>query len=228
MIDTGLARIARYSPRSKILRLPVEPISRASADQRKGRCGRVGPGICIRLYSEDDFSARETYTPPEILRTNLARVILQMESLSLGAVAEFPFPDPPDERLVNDGYRLLGELQAIDDDRRLTELGRSIARLPVDPRLARMLREAERHGALSELLTLTAVLSIQDPRERPQGMQGQADEKAPRVRRPALGLFGAAESATSLAQRARDERHERGATLVPRALSVRRPHARVG
>jgi ATP-dependent helicase HrpA len=177
VIDTGLARIARYSPRSKILRLPVEPISRASADQRKGRCGRVGPGICIRLYSEDDFAAREAYTPPEILRTNLARVILQMESLRLGAVVDFPFPDPPDERLVNDGYRLLGELQAMDDDRRLTDLGRTIARLPVDPRLARMLCEAKRHGALSELLSLIAVMSIQDPRERPAGLQGQADEK---------------------------------------------------
>lgn len=177
VVDTGLARIARYSPRSKILRLPVERISRASADQRKGRCGRIGPGICIRLYAEDDFAAREAYTPPEILRTNLARVILQMESLRLGAVADFPFPDPPDERLVNDGYRLLGELQAIDDDRRLTDLGRTIARLPVDPRLARMLCEANRRGALSEMLSLTAVLSIQDPRERPAGLQGQADEK---------------------------------------------------
>ncbi|MDP9199776.1 MAG: ATP-dependent RNA helicase HrpA, partial [Pseudomonadota bacterium] len=177
VVDTGLARIARYSPRSKILRLPVERISRASADQRKGRCGRIGPGICIRLYAEDDFEAREAYTPPEILRTNLARVILQMESLRLGAVADFPFPDPPDERLVNDGYRLLGELQAMDEDRRLTDLGRTIARLPVDPRLARMLCEARRHGALSEILSLTAVLSIQDPRERPTGQQGQADEK---------------------------------------------------
>jgi len=177
VIDTGLARVARYSPRSKILRLPIEPVSRASADQRKGRCGRVGPGICVRLYSEQDFAEREAYTPPEILRTNLARVILQMESLGLGAVDEFPFPDPPDERLVNDGYRLLAELQAIDADRRLTPLGAQLARLPLDPRLARMLCEGSRHGALAEMLSLTAVLSIQDPRERPVGMQSQADEK---------------------------------------------------
>ncbi len=177
VIDTGLARIARYSLRSKILRLPIEPVSRASADQRKGRCGRVGPGICVRLYSEQDFSEREAYTPPEILRTNLARVILQMESLGLGAVSDFPFPDPPDERLVNDGYRLLGELQAIDVDRRMTPLGVQLARLPLDPRLARMLCEGARHCALAEMLSLTAVLSIQDPRERPVGMQPQADEK---------------------------------------------------
>ena len=177
VIDTGLARIARYSPRSKILRLPIEAVSRASADQRKGRCGRVGPGICVRLYSEQDFAEREAYTPPEILRTNLARVILQMESLGLGTVGDFPFPDPPDERLVNDGYRLLGELQAIDADRRLTPLGAQLARLPLDPRLGRMLCEGARHGALAEMLSLTAVLSIQDPRERPVGMQSQADEK---------------------------------------------------
>ena len=177
VIDSGVARIARYSPRSKILRLPIEPVSRASADQRKGRCGRVGPGICVRLYSEEDFEAREAFTPPEILRTNLARVILQMAALGLGDIEDFPFPDPPDPRLVSDGYRLLAELQAIDDNRRLTDLGRILARLPVDPRLARMLAEAHRTGALAELLTLTALLSIQDPRERPVGMQPQADEK---------------------------------------------------
>ncbi|MGE0467516.1 MAG: ATP-dependent RNA helicase HrpA [Steroidobacteraceae bacterium] len=177
VVDSGLARIARYSPRSKILRLPIEPVSRASADQRKGRCGRVGPGICIRLYSEQDFEAREAFTAPEILRTNLARVILQMAALGLGDIEDFPFPDPPDPRLISDGYRLLGELQAIDDSRRLTDLGRTLARLPVDPRLARILAEAHRTGALAELLTLTALLSIQDPRERPVGMQPQADEK---------------------------------------------------
>ncbi|MEX1993422.1 MAG: ATP-dependent RNA helicase HrpA [Steroidobacteraceae bacterium] len=177
VVDGGLARMARYSPRSKILRLPIEPISCASANQRMGRCGRIGPGICIRLYSIEDFESREEYTPPEILRTNLARVILQMASLGLGDIEDFPFPDAPDTRLISDGYRLLGELQAIDDERRLTALGRTIARLPVDPRLARMLAEASRHGALAELLTLTAFLSIQDPRERPTGMQPQADEK---------------------------------------------------
>jgi len=177
VVDSGLARMARYSPRSKILRLPIEPISQASANQRMGRCGRIGPGICIRLYAQEDFDAREEFTPPEILRTNLARVILQMAALGLGDIEDFPFPDPPDSRLVSDGYRLLGELEAIDAERRLTSLGESIARLPVDPRLARMLAEASRHGALTELLTLSAFLSIQDPRERPTGMQPQADAK---------------------------------------------------
>ncbi len=177
VIDSGLARIGRYSPRSKILRLPIEPISQASAEQRKGRCGRVGPGVCIRLYAEEDFNNREAFTPPEVLRTNLARVILQMEVLGLGALEEFPFLDPPDHRLISDGYRLLVELEALDEDRRLTALGRNMARLPVDPRLARMLTEAPRHAALAEMLTLVAFLSIQDPRERPAGMQQAADEK---------------------------------------------------
>ncbi len=177
VVDSGLARIARYSPRSKLLRLPVEPVSRASADQRRGRCGRVGPGICIRLYGEDDFAAREAFTPPEILRTNLASVILQMEVLGLGAMADFPFPDPPDTRLVNDGYRLLQELEAVDGERRVTELGRQLARLPVDPRFARMLAEARRFGALAEVTTLVAALSIQDPRERPQELRAAADER---------------------------------------------------
>ncbi|MBM2853494.1 MAG: ATP-dependent helicase HrpA [Steroidobacteraceae bacterium] len=177
VIDTGLARIARYSPRSKILRLPIEPVSQASADQRKGRCGRVGSGICIRLYEESDFESREPHTPPEVLRTNLARVILQMEALGLGDMADFPFLDAPDGRLISDGYRLLREIEAIDDERRLTPLGRMLARLPVDPRLARMLHEGQRFGALAETLTLVALLSMQDPRERPIGMQPQADEK---------------------------------------------------
>jgi ATP-dependent helicase HrpA len=177
VIDTGLARLARYSPRSKVLRLPIEPVSRASADQRRGRCGRVGPGICIRLYGEDDFEAREAFTPPEILRTNLASVILQMEVLGLGAMGDFPFPDPPDTRLVNDGYRLLQELEALDESRRVTELGRQMARLPLDPRFARMLAEARRFGALDEATTLVAVLSIQDPRERPQEHRAAADER---------------------------------------------------
>ncbi len=177
VIDTGLARIARYSPRSKLLRLPIEPVSRASADQRRGRCGRVGPGTCIRLYDEQDFEAREAFTPPEILRTNLANVILQMEVLGLGAMTDFPFPDPPDTRLVNDGYRLLQELEAMDESRRVTDLGRQMARLPLDPRFARMLAEARRFGALDELTTLVAVLSIQDPRERPQDQRAAADAR---------------------------------------------------
>ena len=177
VVDSGLARIARYSARSKILRLPIEPVSQASAAQRQGRCGRVGPGICIRLYSQEDFEAREPFTPPEILRTNLASVILQMETLGLGTVDAFPFPDPPDTRLVNDGYRLLQELEAVNVERRVTELGRQISRLPVDPQLGRMLAEARRFGALDELLTLVAVLSIQDPRERPAEFREAADQK---------------------------------------------------
>jgi len=175
VVDSGLARIAHYSPRSKILRLPVEPVSQASAAQRAGRCGRVGPGVCIRLYSEEDFAGRPAFTPPEILRTNLASVILQMAALGLGEVDAFPFVDAPDTRLVSDGYRLLAELEAVDGSRHITPLGRRLAGLPVDPRLARMLVEAHRFGALAEILTLVSVLSIQDPRERPLAAQAQAD-----------------------------------------------------
>ena len=177
VVDSGLARIGRYSARSKILRLPIEPISQASASQRQGRCGRVGPGVCIRLYGEEDFAAREPFTPPEILRTNLASVILQMETLGLGSVDAFPFPDPPDTRLINDGYRLLQEIEAVDGERRVTDLGRQIARVPVDPQLGRMLAEARRFGALDEVLTLVAVLSIQDPRERPADLRAEADAR---------------------------------------------------
>jgi len=175
VIDSGLARISRYSPRTKILRLPIEPVSQASANQRRGRCGRVGPGLCIRLYGEQDFELREAYTPPEVLRTNLASVILQMEVLGLGSPADFPFIDPPDTRLINDGYRLLEELEAVDDQGRVSEIGRTIARFPVDPRLGRMLVAARHSGALSEVLILAAGLSIQDPRERPSDRQDKAD-----------------------------------------------------
>jgi ATP-dependent helicase HrpA len=177
VIDSGLARMSHYSPRAKIQRLPIEPISRASADQRRGRCGRVGPGLCIRLYEEQDYELRDAFTPPEVLRTNLASVILQMESLGLGSPADFPFVDPPETRLVNDGYRLLQELEAVDDGRHVTAIGRQMARLPVDPRIARMLVEAHRHGSLAEMLVLAAALSIQDPRERPSDKQQAADEK---------------------------------------------------
>jgi len=175
VVDAGLARISRYSPRAKFQRLPIEPVSRASAEQRKGRCGRVGEGICIRLYAEDDFAARPEYTDPEILRTNLASLILQMAALGLGAPEEFPFLDPPDTRLLNDGYRLLQELSAVDGDRRITRLGRQMAALPVDPRLARMLLEAGRQRCLSEALVIAAFLSIQDPRERPADRTEAAD-----------------------------------------------------
>ena len=177
VIDSGLARISRYSPRAKFQRLPIEAVSRASADQRKGRCGRVGEGICIRLYSEEEFEARPQYTDPEILRTNLASLILQMAALRLGVPEEFPFLDAPDTRLLNDGYRLLQELSAVDGDRRITRLGRRMASLPVDPRLARILLEAGRIGCLRETLVIAAFLSIQDPRERPTDKAEAADEK---------------------------------------------------
>jgi len=185
VVDAGTARISRYSQRTKVQRLPIEPISRASASQRAGRCGRVADGICIRLYSQEDFEARPEFTDPEILRTNLASVILQMTSLGLGDIARFPFLDPPDSRQITDGVRLLEELQAIDPDavrasdprKRLTAYGRKIAQLPLDPRLARMVLEAEGNGALREVLIIVAALSIQDPRERPRDKQQQADER---------------------------------------------------
>jgi ATP-dependent helicase HrpA len=176
VVDAGLARISRYSPRAKFQRLPIEPVSRASAEQRKGRCGRVGEGICIRLYSEEDFEARAAYTDPEILRTNLASLILQMAALGLGAPEDFPFIDPPDTRLLNDGYRLLQELGAVDGDRRITRLGRQMAALPVDPRLARILLEAGRVRCLVEALVIASFLSIQDPRERPADQAEAADQ----------------------------------------------------
>jgi ATP-dependent helicase HrpA len=177
VVDSGLARISRYSVRGKVQRLPIEPISQASADQRKGRAGRESPGICIRLYSEDDFAARAPFTPPEVLRTNLASVILQMAALELGEPQEFPFVDPPDTRLINDGYKLLQELKAVDEARRVTSVGRQISTLPLDPRLARMLLAASHHRCVAEMLIIAAFLAAQDPRERPADAQAQADEK---------------------------------------------------
>jgi ATP-dependent helicase HrpA len=177
VIDSGLARISRYSVRGKVQRLPIEPIAQASADQRKGRCGRESPGICIRLFDETDFGNRPLFTPPEVLRTNLASVILQMATLGLGEPEDFPFIDPPDTRLINDGYRLLQELKAVDDSRRVTSLGKQIATVPVDPRLARMLMAADHHRCVSEMLVLAAFLASQDPRERPADAQQQADQK---------------------------------------------------
>ncbi len=176
VIDTGIARISRYSAKSKIQRLPLEAVSKASADQRKGRCGRVAEGVCIRLYSEEDFTLRDEFTEPEIQRTNLASVILQMQVLGFGDIEEFPFVDPPDSRMIKDGYRLLHELGAVDATRRVTNLGRKLARLPIDPRIGRMLIESAHTGCLTELLIIGAALSIQDPRERPFDKQQQADE----------------------------------------------------
>lgn len=181
VIDSGVARISRYSYRSKVQRLPVEAISQASANQRRGRCGRVADGICIRLYSEDDFLARPEFTDPEIQRTNLAAVILQMISLRLGDIHNFPFVDAPDPRFIKDGFNLLQELEAVSSNREgnfaLTQLGRSMSRLPVEPRISRMLLQAKRQNALREVLIIAAALSIQDPRERPADKKQAADQK---------------------------------------------------
>ena len=182
VIDPGTARISRYSPRGKIQRLPVEKISQASANQRAGRCGRVMAGVCVRLYAEEDYQSRPAFTDPEILRTHLAAVILQMSALQLGRPEDFPFVDPPDSRQISDGFRLLFELQAVDEQRRITELGRRLAKLPVDPRLGRMLLAAQGEGCLREVLVIVAALAIQDPRERPLDKQQAADEKHRRFR----------------------------------------------
>ena len=180
VIDTGLARISRYSARTKVQRLPIESISKASANQRAGRCGRVAPGTCIRLYSEEDFAGRPDFTEPEILRTNLASVILQMTAADLGDIATFPFLDAPDNSQIKDGLRLLTELGAISEAAsrtrpRLTTIGRRLAAVPIDPRMARMLLAAERHGCLREMLIIVSGLSIQDPRERPAEERDKAD-----------------------------------------------------
>ena len=189
VVDAGTARISRYSQRLKVQRLPIEPISQASANQRSGRCGRVADGVAVRLYSQADFETRPEFTDPEILRTNLASVILAMTSLGLGEIEKFGFLEPPDSRQVADGVRLLEELQAIDPAapahlprQRITAYGRALVALPVDPRLARMLVEAERNGALREVLVIVAALSIQDPRERPSNKQAQADQSHARFR----------------------------------------------
>jgi ATP-dependent helicase HrpA len=184
VVDTGLARISRYSYRAKIQRLQIEPISQASAWQRRGRCGREADGVCIRLYGEPDHDARPEYTDPEIRRTNLASVILQMETLGLGRIGDFPFLDPPDSRFINDGYRLLRELGAVAEPRRVTALGHRLARLPVDPRLGRMLVAAGELACLREILVITAGLSIRDPRERPADAAGAADERHAAFREP--------------------------------------------
>ncbi|QIY96869.1 ATP-dependent RNA helicase HrpA [Streptomyces sp. S1D4-11] len=187
VIDPGNARISRYSHRTKVQRLPIEPVSQASANQRKGRCGRTSDGICIRLYSEDDFNTRPEFTDAEILRTNLASVILQMTAAGLGDIEKFPFIDPPDHRNIRDGVQLLQELNALDPSekdvrKRLTDTGRKLAQLPVDPRLARMVLEADKNGCAREVMVIAAALSIQDPRERPADKQTQADQQHARFR----------------------------------------------
>jgi ATP-dependent helicase HrpA len=182
VIDPGYARVSRYSYRSKIQRLPIEAISQASANQRKGRCGRVSEGICYRLYDEDDFIQRPEFTDAEILRTNLAAVILQMLNLRIGDIRDFPFVDSPDQRLINDGFKLLQELQAVDKKGGLTPLGRQLMTLPVDPKLGRMMLASAKLGSLKEVLLIVSAMAIQDPRERPADKQQAADEKHRRFR----------------------------------------------
>jgi ATP-dependent helicase HrpA len=182
VIDTGLARMSRYSARLKVQRLPIEKISQASADQRKGRCGRQSDGICIRLYSEEDFHGRSRFTEPEILRTHLASVLLQMAALRLGEVRSFPFLDPPDARQIRDGLILLDELGAIkagesrSGQARLTKTGKSLARLPIEPRFGRMIIAGHEYGCMDEVLVIAAGLAIPDPRQRPAEHKGAADE----------------------------------------------------
>jgi len=182
VIDTGYARISRYSHRSKLQRLPIEKVSRASANQRSGRCGRVGPGIAIRLYSEQDFINRPEFTDPEILRTNLAAVILQMHALKLGDISRFPFVEPPDPRLIRDGLRTLQEVNALDERNQLTELGRKLGKLPVDPKLGRMLLAGADEHCLTEIAIIVAALSVPDPRERPVDKAAHADQKHARFK----------------------------------------------
>jgi ATP-dependent helicase HrpA len=194
VIDPGTARISRYSHRTKVQRLPIERISQASASQRAGRCGRTADGVCIRLYTEEDYAARPAFTDPEILRTNLASVILQMAALDLGDMADFPFIDPPDSRNIADGTRLLEELGAFAPDkgstRKLTDVGRKLARLPVDPRLGRMILAAGQHGCVREVLIIAAALSIIDPRERPTEHREAADEMHRRFAVPGSDFLG--------------------------------------
>ena len=196
VIDPGTARISRYSHRTKVQHLPIEPVSQASANQRKGRCGRTSDGICIRLYSEEHFEGRPEFTDPEILRTNLASVILQMTSIGLGDIAAFPFIDEPDKRSITDGLQLLTELGAIDSAkatdryRRLTPVGKQLAQIPLDPRLARMIVEADKHGCVREVMVIASALSIQDPRERPTDAEAQATQAHARFRDPNSDFLG--------------------------------------
>ncbi|MER5768999.1 ATP-dependent RNA helicase HrpA [Streptomyces sp. NPDC001985] len=217
VIDPGTARISRYSHRTKVQRLPIERISQASANQRKGRCGRTSDGICIRLYSEDDFDARPEFTDAEILRTNLASVILQMTAAGLGDIEKFPFIDPPDHRNIRDGVQLLQELGAFDPAERdprkkLTPLGRKLSQLPVDPRLARMVIEADRNGCVREVMVIAAALSIQDPRERPAEKQTQADQQHARFKDETSDFL----SFLNLWRYIREQQKERGSSSFRR------------
>ena len=175
VVDTGLARIKRYSYRNKVEQLQIEKIAQASANQRSGRCGRVAAGVCIRLYDEQEFGLRPPYADPEILRSSLAGVILRMKALRIGDVESFPFIEAPPPKAISDGYQLLLELGAVADDRALTPIGQELAKMPLDPRVARMIVAAREEGCLREMLVIAAALTVQDPRERPQERQGSAD-----------------------------------------------------
>ena len=190
VIDTGVARLSRYDSATGTTRLQIEAISQASADQRKGRCGRVRDGICVRLYDEESYAARPAFTDPEMKRTGLAGVILRMKALGLGSVEDFPFLDPPQPRSITEGYRVLQELGALTDERELTELGRNLARLPLDPRLGRMILAGAEFGCLSEIMALAAGLSIQEPRERPRGQEAKADLRHQRFRNDRSDFLG--------------------------------------
>ena len=190
VIDSGTARISRYSPRSKLQRLPIESISRASADQRAGRCGRVGPGICMRLYSHPDYQSRDAFTTPEIRRTNLASVVLRTKTLRLGPLEEFPLLDPPRPEAIREGIRTLTELGALDDQNELTDIGWQLGRMPVDPRVGRMILAADELGVLAEVLPIAAVLEIPDPRDRPPDQRQAADEAHARFADPNSDFLG--------------------------------------
>ena len=190
VIDPGVARLSRYSPRTKTQRLPIEPISQASAEQRKGRCGREGPGLCIRLFSEEDLLVRDRYTPPEILRTNLASVVLQLMALNLGQVETFPFLDAPRADAIRDGYKTLFEIGAVDEEGKLTPLGRRLAKLPVDPRIGRMILAAHEEGCLHEVLIIAAALEVDDPRLRPAERAEEADLAHAAFRHPDSDFLG--------------------------------------
>ncbi|MGC8627145.1 MAG: ATP-dependent RNA helicase HrpA [Acidimicrobiales bacterium] len=206
VVDQGTARVSRYSRRTKVQRLPIEAISQASANQRAGRCGRLGPGVCVRLYSEEDFAGRSAFSEPEILRTNLASVILQMAAIGLGDVEEFPFVDAPDRRNIKDGVALLQEIGALSPQGALTATGRKLAQLPLDPRLGRMVVEGARLGCLPQVIVIAAGLSVQDPRERPAGKEELADQVHARFADPSsdfmtyLALWGLMEEATEAGQ----------------------------
>ena len=227
VVDTGLARLNRYSVRNKVNLLQIEPISQAAAKQRAGRCGRLANGVAIRLYSEEDFAARPEFTTPEIQRTSLASVILRMQGGALGEVEDFPFLDAPAPRMIADGYQLLGELGAVDDNRKLTAIGKELARLPVDPRIGRMLLAAREQQCVKEMLIIASALSTQDPRERPLDKQAQATELHSIFTDERSDLWGCSNCGSFCGSTGAQEIESATHAAVPRALHFALPHARV-